>query len=379
MAVAFFHDHTFIKVGENYYSPGKLDYSKMQLYIDLFGAVNIVARYQEKMQVPNGYLIANGENVNVIGMPNLSTPKGVLARFHAKKTINEIVSNHQYIIARLPSEYGILSLNVAKNLNKTVLVEVVADAFDCLYYQKSILKKIYAFILDARVRKVIKSCQYISYVTNKYLQLKYPASKNAYSIGISDVNIQSVRCVNKHLHNNIYKIIVIANPDLQIKSVDTVVRAADSLARKGYNIKLDVLGGTGQEYIRCHGDLPRNVEFHASVSSEEVINYLDNSDIYVQPSLTEGMPRALLEAMSRGLPCCTTPAGGMIDIVHQECIFPKKDVSSLERILLKLINDKFFYDKICKHSIDTILESFYSNDTKSKRVYFYKMYRDSVI
>ena len=47
-------------------------------------------------------------------------------------------------------------------------------------------------------------------------------------------------------------------------------------------------------------------------------NILNALDIYVQPSLSEGLPVALLEAMSAGVPVIATDVGGVAEIVGKD-------------------------------------------------------------
>ncbi|MGE6264839.1 glycosyltransferase family 4 protein [Aeromonas media] len=378
MSVAFFHDHVFIKVGDDYYSPGKLDYKKMDFYTNLFGSITIVARFKEMSSVPEGYLIANGEFVTVIGMPNLSSIRMLSKRGAIRQRVLEIIESHAFLIARLPSEYGLLCLCLAHRLNRSVLTEIVANAFDCLYYQSSWIKRAYAFLLEYRVRKAVVKGDYVSYVTRQYLQDKYPAARGAMTIGVSDASISLMGSQPRTIHDDTsVNLLVIANPDLPIKSVDTAVRAAVLLEKQGYRCQLNVLGGDGRNYISKKGALPQNVTFHAAVPSEDVQRFIEQSDIYIQPSLTEGMPRALLEAMSSGVPCCTTPVGGMRDVVHHECLFGKKDYKALVKILIKLISSEQFYLAMSKHSIDAIEYEFGDEERKGSRTDFYIKYRDS--
>lgn len=379
MSAAFFHDHVFVKVGNDYYSPGKLDYKKMDFYIKLFGSITIVARSKEMSAVPEGYLAANGEFVTVIGMPNLSSIRMLFKRGAIRQRVLEIIKNHDFLIARLPSEYGLLCLDVAQSLNRSVLTEVVANAFDCLFYQSSWIKKAYAFILEYRVRKAVLKSDYVSYVTTLYLQSKYPAAPGAATIGVSDASIVLMNAAPRTINNDKpINLLTIANPDLAIKSVDTAVKATILLEKQGYRCHLNVLGGDGKHYISKYGALPTHVTFHAAVPSEDVQRFIEQSDIYIQPSLTEGMPRALLEAMSNGLPCCTTPVGGMRDVVHHECLFDKKDYRALVNILIKLISSELFYSQMSKHSIDVINRDVGNKESRSLRTQFYIKYRDSV-
>jgi glycosyltransferase involved in cell wall biosynthesis len=53
----------------------------------------------------------------------------------------------------------------------------------------------------------------------------------------------------------------------------------------------------------------------------------------VQPSQTEGLPRALIEAMSRGCPCIGSNAGGIPELLDNAHIFSSGNVKELATIL----------------------------------------------
>ena len=75
-----------------------------------------------------------------------------------------------------------------------------------------------------------------------------------------------------------------------------------------------------------------NVVFIGSLSHEKIFDWIDNIDIYVQPSKTEGLPRSLVEAMSRACPCIGSEAGGIPELLDQEYVFKKgknKDLAKL--------------------------------------------------
>jgi glycosyltransferase involved in cell wall biosynthesis len=55
-------------------------------------------------------------------------------------------------------------------------------------------------------------------------------------------------------------------------------------------------------------------------SGSAVHEWLDSIDIYVQPSFQEGLPRATIEAMSRGCPTLGSTAGGIPELLDQECL-----------------------------------------------------------
>ena len=57
----------------------------------------------------------------------------------------------------------------------------------------------------------------------------------------------------------------------------------------------------------------KNATIYGRLSGDELINAFLNADIFIFPTYGEGMPGALLEAMSFGLPVITRPVGGIPD------------------------------------------------------------------
>jgi glycosyltransferase involved in cell wall biosynthesis len=67
-----------------------------------------------------------------------------------------------------------------------------------------------------------------------------------------------------------------------------------------------------EEQTRALG-IQRHVTFTGA--QKNVRPYLQAADIFLLPSLTEGISNALLEAMSAGLACMTTPVGGSYEVL----------------------------------------------------------------
>jgi len=69
------------------------------------------------------------------------------------------------------------------------------------------------------------------------------------------------------------------------------------------------------------------------------MSWLDEIDIYLQPSLAEGLPRSLIEALSRGCPIIASRCGGIPELLDDECLIRPGVVSELRDQLTARVDD----------------------------------------
>lgn len=99
-------------------------------------------------------------------------------------------------------------------------------------------------------------------------------------------------------------------------AVDDVIK---SLAHLSENVKFLVLGdGPDREELqKLAGDInvSERVNFLGNIDHSEMPKYLKISDIFIRPSLSEGMGNSFIEAMAAGLPVIATQEGGIADFL----------------------------------------------------------------
>lgn len=97
------------------------------------------------------------------------------------------------------------------------------------------------------------------------------------------------------------------------------LQALKELKNKEYKFKYNVIGEgpdiTLLKYLVHEWNLNDEVIFHGKTDSSHVKNLLNNSDIFILPSLYEGVANAALEAMAMEIPLVTTTAGGMVEVI----------------------------------------------------------------
>jgi len=116
-----------------------------------------------------------------------------------------------------------------------------------------------------------------------------------------------------------------------------------------------------------------NIEFIDIIANKDLPKEYNKSELFILPSLYEGCPKALLEAMSCGLPCIGSNVQGIKEIIiHKEngylCeITPE----SIKRAIIEVLINKDLQDKIGKNARKTILENFSLNKILEKEKELY--------
>ncbi len=125
------------------------------------------------------------------------------------------------------------------------------------------------------------------------------------------------------------------------KGVPWLLRAFKGLADQA---ELHLIGPVEKGFEKVlGGENLDGVVVRGPVASNDLLAELHAADIFCLPSLEEGFPLSLLQAMASGLPVITTPESGGEDIINSNVeglIVPSKDVTALNQALRHLIDNK---------------------------------------
>lgn len=103
------------------------------------------------------------------------------------------------------------------------------------------------------------------------------------------------------------------------KGLKDLLEAVPELVRRHPAVEVCIAGSGSYEHeARTHPSalsFPENIRFCGYVRGDEKRELLENSDIFVFPSYTEGFPVSVLEALAAGLPLVYTPVGALPDFL----------------------------------------------------------------
>ncbi len=349
MKAAFLFDTFLIQENNNYYGMTLTYEFFKERYLKYYDEI-LVSTRSKKINSENGnitgYKITNGDKVTVKPIKSYNNIlDGIIKRKKIKEEITKILDECDIAIIRLPSMIGNLACEVCKKINKKYIVEMVACAWDGYVNHHNKFGKVIAPYMFLETRKKVKNAPTVLYVTEKFLQQRYPTKGKGYSC--SDVIIEKpdnmiLEKRLQHIENNdkIIKLGTVANVGLKYKGQEFVIKALYTLKKQGKNNYRYYLVGNGDnKYLKNivkKYRLENEVIFMGSLKHKEVFDFINNIDIYIQPSLQEGLPRALIEAMSRACPCIGSNAGGIPELLDQENIFNKRDYKKLCNILTRI-------------------------------------------
>lgn len=262
------------------------------------------------------------------------------------RRIREEVTRADLVIGRLESFPACRAFDAARSAGKRFFAELMSDPWDG-YWNYSLLGKLVAPYAYLKTKQVLKHSDYALYVTQRFLQHRYPCPGK--SVGVSNVLIgrpeegilaRRLSRINCFSPGKI-TLMTTAAVNVRYKGQAYVIRAIPELNRKGIRVEYMIVGeGDRTRLERLAGRLgvSDQVRFCGKVSLEEVFALLDRTDIYIQPSLQEGLPRAVVEAMSRACPCLGARTAGIPELLPERCVFRRRSVGAIVRAVTELLD-----------------------------------------
>jgi glycosyltransferase involved in cell wall biosynthesis len=373
-------------------------------YLEVFDEVIVVARVRNISEALPGSKRADGERVSFIQVPYYIGPIQYLIKaIGVKKAVKEAIDLADAVILRVPGQISNCMTGILIEHGWPYAVEVVGDPYDVFAPGsiKHILRPFLRWHMRGKLRKQCAHACAAAYVTKYALQERYPCA--LYSEGISDVEISSDTLLQQEaytthfssvelpkssyvlerryrLHESKgFKIVTVGSLEQLYKAHDVLIDAVAASVQMGLNIDL-VLIGDGkykkklQERAERLGLINRAKFLGQLPAGQAVREQLDAADLFALPSKTEGLPRAMIEAMARALPCVGSTVGGIPELLPPEDMVPPGDVAALIAKIREILTNPDRMIQMSARNLEKAKE-FRDDILTARRIAFYQHVR----
>ncbi|WP_408897270.1 glycosyltransferase [Nocardioides sp. R1-1] len=318
-------------------------------YLGTFDEVVVLARVQD---APPGHPApadreVEDERVRVAALPPYTGLGGLAQSWRAvRREAVEALSTCDAAVLRAPGQVAGIVHSV---LDATPFaVEVLGDPAEVFAPGTTVRHPGRPLIRRHAVRSLETLCRRataVGYVSDLVLPQRYPAAPGAPVATYSDVHLPPEAFRPPAASRGpVRRLVTVTALDQPYKGIDVLLRAMSHL---GSDVTLSVVGGGRllADLDRLAGDLGlgERVRFVGQLTGAAAVRAaLDGADAFVLPSLTEGLPRALIEAMARGLPCVGTDVGGIPELLPAEALCRPGDEHALARLVGRLTAEPAF-------------------------------------
>ncbi|XQW85407.1 glycosyltransferase family 4 protein [Thalassotalea piscium] len=360
------------------WTTSSFSYDFWQRYLNCFENVIVIARVQNVLAAQPEWTKSSGQSVSFFNLPEYQGLFGLV------KTLPKLISRlysatklDGLFLFRVPSQ----SANILTSLlprNRKYALEVVGDPEDVFAsgVGGKLLAPILQFLSTRALRKQCHNAAGVSYVTKNYLQTKYPSNSKAVTSYYSSLQLnEKYFSATPRIYNTpARRLVFIGSLNQLYKAPDILLKAFAQLVAEDSNFQLTIIGtGIHQnmlEQLAEELNVTANISFTGEINHEQVLKHLQAAELFVLPSRTEGLPRAMIEAMAQALPCIGSNAGGIPELLAPNFCVPINDIDAFYNALKTLCNDTILLSQQSKINLAASYD-YQENVLTKRRTDFY--------
>lgn len=404
MAVAFNCMNLLLVADGHYYQTpdGKVyadsvfDYTFYKRYLSSFEHIYAVVRAKPVQDAPKGKKLASGEGVSFLYMPVFQGPFQYVMRYcKIRRFVSQVCNDSKYdcAIFRLPASTSNIFAKFFSRTAKPFAVEVVIDPWENFGPRADglrILNKFYQKEWTNVVTSMCAKADGASYVTKYYLQKRYPPraynDETCFTSNYSSVELADDSYASPRSWNETQKEFVITHASNYFNSYAkghlTVMKALQIVRSHGINARIRFIGDgpLREEFVKKAEELgiEEYIEFTGRLANgDEVREVMRFSDLFILPTYAEGIPRVLLEAMSIGLPCLSSPICGIPEVLNSEYLFDFDDYEGFAKGIENFFTNTALMAKASNENL-AMSKNFCSSILNERRKKFYDRLKDKV-
>lgn len=337
-------------------------YGNWKPYGLAFDDVAVVGRVELSMPGEHGVYV-DGPHVGVIPLPFYHGLPALLLKLPmVARRVFSLGDRDSIFIGKLPEPISLLLFLRARFLRATFVGLVVSEPVQ-LYRAlfPGLVGRLLAGVFSRVTRGCVRRSSAVIYVTQRWLQRLYPALPTTPTLGHNRIDLDGLLVGQPREYaarrDTPFRLVAVGSMESAYKGFDELCTIVRILRERGHDVELTIVGdGRERATIQAHArsiGVGNAVHFTGHIEvTEEIRSVLDASDLFVMASLVEGLPRALIEAMARALPAASTRAGGIEELLDDECLVAIGDTTALTNVIEGLLTDPGELDRLSRVNWD---------------------------
>lgn len=314
-------------------------------YLTVFDEVLVVARVEptELTHAPTAAHRVEDEWVRVCALPDYRGVRGVVgSRATVARLAMDAAASSDAAVLRAPGHVASAVHGVLGGL--PYAVEVVGDPAEVFRRGASNhpARAAIRVATTRSLRRLTAGAAAVGYVSGVALPDRYPAAPGVPTEIYSSVSLTPDSFLPaRPAATPVRRLVTVTSLEQPYKGVDVLLAA---LAELDGDVTLTIVGDgrlrRGLEAEAARLGLAGRVVFTGNLPGPSAVRrVLAESDAFVLASRTEGLPRAMLEAMAAGLPCVGTRVGGIPELLPETEMCAPGDAAGLAALLGRLVDD----------------------------------------
>ncbi len=372
-------------------------------YLKVFEQVKIIARAEPKPRVDENYQKVTGAGVQFATVPFYLGPWQYLkARPRVREAIRAAVGMEDAVLCRVASQIASDLLPMLWAQKKPYGLEVVGDPYEA-FAPGAIRHPLRPYLRQRATRLLKEQCARaaaVSYVTERALQRRYPCG-DRFAISVSDVDLQiasfnsvprpfatsysssqlggddSSPAAKQYVGQVRPRLLFAGSLEQMYKGQDVLLQAVAEVRRR-IPLELRIVGSGRHrpelERLAHSLSLDDCVYFTGELAATAIRSELDSATLLVLPSRTEGLPRVIVEAMARAVPCIATSVGGIPELLAAEDLVAPNDPRALAAKMEEVLSDNARLSRMSARNLEKS-QQFRPEILERRRIEFYSFLR----
>ena len=329
-------------------------YATFEPLLGVFQAITVISRESETQNLTAGPVMT-GVGVSHRAVPDYSSFRGLIyTLLPTMRIVWRSLDDHGAAVVRLPEPLSLVVASMALLRGRTLISNIVADPATAFATAPQVVGKSVALWTRALARR----SDAVIYVTKSYLQRLISVSDQVPQLSRSNAQIPHVNQAPRPCPIGPVRILCVGTTSRLSKGQDTLLLALAHLRALGVDAHLTLIGGGDRvEWLRTESQSLGLADYcdirgHVNDPAELTAAYV-NADVFCLLSRSEGLPRAMLEAMSHGVPAIGSTAGGIPELLPDHLCLSDPSPVDVAFTLKDLVSHPATYVQASQHALET--------------------------